>query len=89
MNFYDQQEIVKEKIENKRFSTVEELDTIQTTNCEVFIPISDSRYWPCQVFRKHLATMTHRADKEKSTSSKYIPNKYMPQKDFEKKLNNF
>ena len=29
--------------------------------------------------------MTHGADKEKSTSSKYIPNKYMLRKDLEKK----
>ena len=62
---------------------MEELDTIQTINCEVFIPKSDSRCGSCQVFCKHLTTMTHSADK--STSSKYIPNKYMPRKDLEKK----
>ena len=65
---------------------MEELDTIRTINCEVFIPKSDSRCGPCQVFRKHLTTMTHRADKEKSKiSSKYIPNKCMPRVDLEKK----
>ena len=82
-------ELIKNKFENKKFSTVGELDTIQTMNCEVFIPKSDSRCGPCQVFRKHLIAITHRADKEKLTSSKYIPNKYMPRKDLEKKLNNF
>ena len=86
LNFHDKQKNVKAKIENKIFSTVEELDTIRTINCEVFIPKSDSRCGPCQVFRKHLTTMTHRADKEKSKSSgKYIPNKYMPRVDLEKK----
>ena len=39
----------------------------------------------CQVFRKHLTTMAHCADKKKSTSSKYIPNKYMPRMDLGKK----
>ena len=76
---------VKAKIENKKFSTVEKLDTTQLINCEVFIPKSDSRCGPCHVFWKHLTTMTHGADKEKSTSSKYIPNKYMLRKDLEKK----
>ena len=94
LNFYGKQKNVKAKIEDKKFSTVEELNTIRTINCEVFIPKSDSRcglcqVFPiipksdspcrlCQVFRKHLATVTHGADKEKLTSSKYIPNKYMP-----------
>ena len=85
LNFYDKQKNVKAKIENKQFSTVEELGTIRTINCEVFIPKSDSRCGPCQVFRKHLTTMTHRVDKEKLTSSKHIPNKYMPRKDLERK----
>ena len=34
---------VKAKIENKKLSTLEKLDTTQTINCEVFIPKSDSR----------------------------------------------
>ena len=58
---------------------------IRTIKCEDFIPKSDSRRGACKVFCKHLATITHRGDKEKSTSSKYIPNKYMPQVDLEKK----
>ena len=85
LNFYDKQKNIKAKIENKIFSTVEELDTTCTINCEVFIPKSDSRCGPCQVFRKHLVTMTHRADKEKSKSSKYILNKYMSRVNLEKK----
>ena len=84
MNFYDKQKHIKAKIENKKFSTVGEIDAIQTMNCEVSIPKSYSRCGPCQVFRKHLITMAHRADKEKSTDSKHIPNKYMPRKDLEK-----
>ena len=105
LNFYGKQKNVKAKIQDKKFSTVEELNTIQTINCEVFIPKSDSRCGlcqvfriipksdspcrPCQVFCKHLATMTHGADKEKLTSSKYIPNKYMPWKDLEKNPQQF
>ena len=58
---------------------MEELDTIQTINCEVFIPKSDTRCGSCEVFCKHLTTMTHCADKEKST------NKYMRRKDLEEK----
>ena len=85
LNFHDKQKNIKAKIENKIFSTVEELDAKCTINCEVFIPKSDSRCGPCQVFRKHLVTMNHRADKEKSKSSKYILNKYMSQVDLEKK----
>ena len=79
LNFYDKQKNIKAKIKNKIFSTAEELDTVRTLNCEVFIPKSNSRCAPCQVFRKHLTTMAHCADKEKSTSSKYIPSKYMPE----------
>ena len=68
------------------FSTVEELDTIWRINWESFIPKSDSPSGPCQVFPKHALTMTHSADKEKSKSStKYIPNKYMPRAYLEKK----
>ena len=64
-NFYDEQKNVKAKIENKTFSSVQELDTIRAINCEVFC--------------KHLTTITHRVDREKSkSSSKYIPSKYMP-----------
>ena len=86
LKFFDKQKNVKAKFETKIFSTVEELDTIRTTNCEVVIPKSDSRCEPCQVFCKHLTTKAHRANKEKSkSSSKYIPKKYMPRVDFEKK----
>ena len=63
LRFFDKQKNVKAKIENKIFSTVEELDTIRTIICEFFIPKSDSRCGPCQVFCKHLTTITHRADK--------------------------
>ena len=65
MNFYDKQKNIKAKIENKIFSTVEELDTIRTINCEVFIPKSDSRCEPCQVFCEHLRKMTHHDGMEK------------------------
>ena len=44
LNFHNKQKNVKVKIENKTLSTVEELDTIRTINCEVFIPKSDSRW---------------------------------------------
>ena len=65
LNFYYRQKNVKTKIENKTFSTVDELDTLRTRNCEVFKPKPDSRCGSCQVFRKHFITITHRADKEK------------------------
>ena len=85
LNFYDKQKNVKTRIEDKIFSTVEELDTIRIKNCEVSIPKSDSRCGPCQVIRKHLTTITHRANKEKSkSSSKYIPSKSMPPADLKK-----
>ena len=42
LNFYNEQKNAKAKIENKKFRTVEELNTIRTINCEVFIPKSDS-----------------------------------------------
>ena len=52
---------------------MQELDTIRAINCEVFC--------------KHLTTITHRVDREKSkSSSKYIPSKYMPWVYFEKKI---
>ena len=65
MNFYDKQKNSRAKNENKKLSTVEGLEDIRTINCEVFIPKSDSRYGPYQVFHKHLTTMTQRDDKEK------------------------
>ena len=65
LNFYDKQKNIKAKIENKIFSTVEELDSIRTINYEVFIPKSDSRCEPCQVFCKHLRKMTHHDGMEK------------------------
>ena len=64
---------------------MEEVDTIRVVNCEVFIPKSDSRCESYQVFLKHLTTMTHHADKEKLTCSKYIPSKYIPRVDMEQK----
>ena len=64
----------------------EQLHIKRIINCEVFIPKSVSGCGLCQVFRKHRTTMTHSADKAKSkSSSKYIPNKYMPQVDLERK----
>ena len=65
LKFFDKQKNVKAKFETKIFSTVEDLDTIPTTNCEVFMPKSDSQCEPYQVFCKHLTTKAHRANKEK------------------------
>ena len=65
LNFYCRQKNVNAKIENKIFSTVDELDTLRTINSDVFKPKPDSQCGSYQVFRKHFITMAHRADKEK------------------------
>ena len=90
LNFYDKQKNVKTKIEDKTFSTVEELDTIRIKNCEVSLTKSDSRCGSCQVIRKHLTTITHRANEEKSKSChKYTPSKSMLQRIWRSKLSKF
>ena len=70
---HDKRKSVKAKIENKKNSTADELDTILAINCKIFMPKLDSLCEPCQVFRKHFPTMAHCGDKEK-VASKYIPN---------------
>ena len=90
LNFYDKQKNVKTKIEDKTFSTLEELDTIRIKNCEVSLAKSDSRCGPYQVIRKHLTTITHRANEEKSKSChKYTPSKSMRQRIWRSKLSKF
>lgn len=65
--------VSKLNLKTKKNSTADELDTILAINCKIFMPKLDSLCEPCQVFRKHFATMAHCGDKEKVVN-KYIPN---------------